>query len=131
MTETDKTVEAPAYVYRAISVSVYDGDTITVDIDCGFGVWLRGQKVRLYGIDTPEVRGEEREAGLVARDYVRHLIPTGRPILIRTQKDKTGKYGRWLAEVFVMLPSTPPGSPSICINESLVQRGFARRMVYR
>lgn len=131
MPENDKTVDAPAYVYRAIGVSVYDGDTITVDIDCGFGVWLRGQKVRLHGIDTPEVRGDEREEGLVARDCVRGLVPAGQPLLLKTTKDKTGKYGRWLAEVYVLPPGSPPGTPRVCINELLVRRGLARRAVYR
>lgn len=45
------------YHYAAQVVSVYDGDTITVDIDLGLEVWLKGQKIRLLNIDTPEVRG--------------------------------------------------------------------------
>ncbi len=44
-------------------VNVYDGDTITVDIDLGFNMVMCNQKLRLYGINTPEVRGEEREEG--------------------------------------------------------------------
>ena len=51
------------YIYKAEVVSVYDGDTITVDIDLGFNVVLRKQKIRLGGINTPEIRGEEREEG--------------------------------------------------------------------
>ena len=47
------------YEYRATVISVYDGDTITVDIDLGFGIVLRKQKLRLYGLNTPEVRGAE------------------------------------------------------------------------
>ena len=49
------------YEYRAFVRKVYDGDTITVDIDLGFEVMLKNQKLRLYGINTPEVRGESRE----------------------------------------------------------------------
>ena len=37
-------------------VKVVDGDTVDVDIDLGFGVWLRKQRIRLVGIDTPESR---------------------------------------------------------------------------
>lgn len=48
----------PAYLYRAVVVRVVDGDTINVDIDLGFYVWIKKQRIRLFGIDTPEVRGD-------------------------------------------------------------------------
>jgi micrococcal nuclease len=86
--------------YRATVQSVYDGDTCTVDIDLGLGIWVRGEKVRLYGINAPEVRGDERPAGLLSRDFLRELID-GKEVLIRTLMDKKGKYGRYIAEVFV------------------------------
>jgi micrococcal nuclease len=41
------------YQYKAIITKVVDGDTVDVDIDLGFEVWLRNQRIRLYGIDTP------------------------------------------------------------------------------
>lgn len=88
------------YNYKAHVVGVYDGDSITVDIDLGFYMWMRNQKVRLLGIDTPEIRGEEREQGLVARDRVRELI-LNKDIILKSYKDKTGKYGRWLGTILV------------------------------
>ncbi len=48
------------YHYRAVVVSVYDGDTCTVDIDLGLNTWVRGEKLRLYRINAPELRGSER-----------------------------------------------------------------------
>ena len=48
------------YTYKARCVSVYDGDSITLDIDLGFNHWMLNQKIRLLGIDTPEIRGPER-----------------------------------------------------------------------
>ena len=42
------------YEYRASILRVVDGDTVDVDIDLGFGVWLRNERVRIMGIDTPE-----------------------------------------------------------------------------
>ena len=42
------------YEYKCKIRKVVDGDTVDVDIDLGFGVWLRKQRVRLVGIDTPE-----------------------------------------------------------------------------
>lgn len=88
------------YQYRALVTKVYDGDTITVDIDLGFGTWQKGQKIRLYGIDTPEVRGTERAAGLVSRDWLRNAI-LDTIIVVKTHKDKKGKYGRWLGDIYL------------------------------
>jgi micrococcal nuclease len=110
---------APAYTYRAKVVSVYDGDTMTVDLDLGFGVGLSRQKLRLYGIDTPEIRGGEREEGLTVRDDVRAVCPIGSDIMVQTLKDKSGKFGRWLAIIW-----TPHVGTSV--NEWLVETGRAK-----
>lgn len=106
------------YIYTAKVTQVYDADSITVDIDLGFGIIMHSQKIRLYGIDAPELRGEEREDGLKARDYLREKI-LGKEIVIKTIKDKKGKYGRWLGEVFLHDNN---------INSLLVENNFA---VYR
>lgn len=88
------------YFYNAIVSNIYDGDTIRANIDLGFDTWIFDQKLRLYGIDTPEIRGEERPLGLLARDFVSERIPVGTEIQVMTQKDATGKYGRYLATIF-------------------------------
>lgn len=88
------------YNYKAFVTGVYDGDSITIDIDLGFNNWMKNQKVRLLGINTPEIRGEERSDGLVARDRLRELI-LNKEIIITSYRDKSGKYGRWLATVFL------------------------------
>ena len=49
------------YEYKVRIVKVVDGDTVDVDIDLGFDVWLKNQRVRLYGIDTPESRTRDLE----------------------------------------------------------------------
>ena len=49
------------FEYKASLVKVVDGDTIDVDLDLGFGVWLKKQRVRLYGINTPESRTRDLE----------------------------------------------------------------------
>ena len=99
MGEKSKT-EDSLYTYRATVTSVYDGDTITVSIDCGFGIVLKDQKIRLLGINAPEVRGEQRESGLVTRDRLREKID-GKQVLLKTKKDKKGKYGRWLGTIWL------------------------------
>ena len=88
------------YEYKAIIRSVYDADTITADIDLGFGIIYRGQKLRLMGIDAPEMRGSERPEGIISRDALRKRI-LHNEVIIKTHKDKKGKYGRWLATVIL------------------------------
>jgi len=44
------------YDYRCKIVKIVDGDTVDVDIDLGFGVWMKKERVRIMGIDTPESR---------------------------------------------------------------------------
>ena len=110
-------MELQKYVYSAKVVSVYDGDTITIDIDLGFGIVMKKQKVRLFGIDTPEIRGEEREQGLISRDFLREKI-LDKEVIIQTIKDKTGKYGRWLGIIYI---------ENTNINELLITEGYAER----
>lgn len=88
------------YTYKATVVDVYDGDTITVDLDLGFNTWIRGERVRLARINAPEVRGTEKIFGLPARDQLKNLILNKR-VTIKTLKDKKGKYGRYLVEIFL------------------------------
>ena len=44
------------YEYKCKIVKIVDGDTVDIDLDLGFGVWLRDERVRIMGIDTPESR---------------------------------------------------------------------------
>ena len=110
---------APPFHYRAIVTSVYDGDTCTADVDLGFKVTVRGEKIRLARINAPEIRGENRKAGLVSRDYLRDLI-LGREVLLKTIKDKRGKYGRYLGEIIVK-----KGRRNLNVNNALLTAGHA------
>ena len=102
------------YCYKATCVSVYDGDTVTLDISLGFGVTMR-EKIRLLGINTPEVRGKEKLDGLISRDRLRELIDD-KDVIIVTHKDKGGKYGRLLATIYL---------DGVNINQQLVDEGLA------
>lgn len=86
------------YQYKAKVISVYDGDTFTLNVDLGMKTHLI-EKIRLARVNTPEVRGAEKEQGKQVRDHVKELI-LGKDIIIHTRKDKEGKYGRYIAEVF-------------------------------
>ena len=104
------------YEYKATVTKVYDGDTITVDFDLGFGIILKKQTIRLLGINTPEVRGPERADGIISRNALRQRI-LDRQVIVKTSKDKKGKYGRWLGEVFVADEN---------INQWLISEGYAK-----
>ena len=92
------------YEYNCTIRRVVDGDTVDVDIDLGFDMWIHNERVRLFGIDTPESRTrdlEEKKAGLFAKDVVLHYLPEGSKQILRTHKDKVGKYGRVLGEFVI------------------------------
>lgn len=103
------------YWYHALCTGVYDGDSITLDISLGLGVYLHNQKIRLLGIDTPEIRGEERPLGIQSRDRLRELI-LDQKVLVRTELDRTGKYGRLLGTIYV---------DGVNINQLLLDEGLA------
>lgn len=108
------------YCYLALVTSVYDGDTITVDIDLGLGVWKHSEKIRVAHINAPEVRGKERPEGLKSRDWLRERI-NGKQIIIKTLKDKKGKYGRYIGEIYL---------DGVNINDEIVKAGFAEYRDY-
>lgn len=101
------------YEYKCKLVSVYDGDTVVVDIDLGFDVWLRNQHVRIEGIDTPEIKSkdvEEKALAFEARNLLFVLLSTAPEIrLICSKYSSTEKYGRILGDLFVP-PKEPKGA---------------------
>ena len=88
--------------YKIELIKVVDGDTVDVDIDLGFGVWMRKQRIRLYGIDTPESRtsdAEEKVYGLAAKEFLIRWTNSGE-LTMKTHKDAKGKFGRILGELW-------------------------------
>ena len=89
------------YEYECTIRKVVDGDTIDVDINLGFNTWINNERVRLYGIDTPESRTrdlEEKKFGLYAKSVVDKFLPVGSKQVLVTHLDKVGKFGRILGE---------------------------------
>lgn len=107
------------YEYRAKIVGVYDGDTVTAIVDLGFRVSIT-EKIRLFGLNAPEVKGETRTDGLISRDKLRDKI-LGKEVIIKTFKDSTEKYGRYIGEIYL---------ESENINEWLITEGLAERKIY-
>ena len=109
------------YTYRAKVVHIVDGDTVDLDIDLGFSVWLRKTRIRLLGIDTPECRTrdlEEKVYGMMAKDFVKDSIPVGTEVIVKTVLDNEGKFGRVLGEVFMLNNETS-------LNEQLLEAHLA------
>jgi micrococcal nuclease len=86
------------YKYNCIIKRIVDGDTVDVDIDLGFDVWMNNQRIRISGVDAPETRTrdlEEKAAGFESKAFVEGLLPVGsKQVLITTQYNSSGKYGR-------------------------------------
>ena len=112
------------YEYQAKYIKVVDGDTVDLDIDLGLDIHHQ-VRVRLYGINTPELHSSDSEVLKKAKEAKLFLfniltLPNlrSKDLLIKTQKDKTEKYGRYLAEIFT------DGDP-VSVNQKLIDAGLA------
>jgi len=105
------------YEYNCEVKRIVDGDTVDVLIDLGFDI-AYASRVRLYGIDTPESRTrdkDEKARGLISKDFLKSWLDKG-SVVIRTRKDKKGKFGRVLGEMVV---------EDININELMIEEHHA------
>jgi len=112
------------YEYPCKIIKVIDGDTADVDIDLGFGVWLKNQRIRFYGIDTPESRtsdAEEKKYGLAAKAFVQKYLPKGGKSTLLTHKDAVGKYGRILGEFRVKHDET---GEDVILNKMMIEEHY-------
>ena len=108
----------PPYVYRVKEVlKIVDGDTIDVSLDVGFYTYLT-KRLRFLNVDTYEVRGDEREQGLLAKQRLAEILAEADRIYVQTEMDARGKYGRVLAWLWVEKDAT-----YTCVNEQLLLEG--------
>ena len=90
--------------YDVTVIKVVDGDTVDVDIDLGFGVTLRDERVRIMGIDTPESRTRDKVEDLfgeAAKARLKELMSEGAKLITTEDKhgeDMKGKFGRILGD---------------------------------
>lgn len=105
------------YVYRGKIVRWVDGDTVEISVDLGFRVY-KVDRFRLLGVDTPE-RG--REGFVESCQIVNKWAPEGSEVAI--QSHKTGKYGRWLATIYLINSETSSINDK-SINELLKEHGW-------
>ena len=112
-----------AYVYSCVVVEWIDGDTVVLDIDLGFRL-TRRDAVRLFGVNTPEMRSKdpaEREKAAAAKAFVEGLAPPGTRLLAHSHKPhrQEDKFGRWLADVILQ--------DGRSVSSALLEAGHAKR----
>ena len=107
-------------------VSVYDGDTVQVvfPIEGNLCRW----KIRLFGIDAPEIRGgtpSTKELAYKSRDWLRDATLEK---IVMLECGGWDKYGRLLATIFLPSTTKPLNIQSaVNINHQLIQKNLARR----
>ena len=112
------------YEYRAELIKLVDGDTVDVDIDLGFGVWLRNERVRIMGIDTPESRTSdkvEKLFGLAAKNRVKKMLEKNvvlKTFAAKDGEDMKGKFGRILGDFYIE-------SEGKLLTEVMIEEGHA------
>jgi micrococcal nuclease len=102
------------YRYKVNIVKVVDGDTVDVDIDLGFGMVYKKQRVRLLGIDTPESRTRdlvEKKFGKASKKHLKTILEEAESIEL-VSHDK-GKFGRILGDLFI-------GSNETSVNQQMI-----------
>jgi endonuclease YncB( thermonuclease family) len=107
------------WLYDCVVKDVYDGDTVIVDVDLGFQVWHRGMRIRLFGINAPEMNTDE---GKRAKVYLQSLVAAGcvAGFTLESHKDRPDKYGgRWLGRLLSK-------ADGVCLNDLLIEKGFAK-----
>jgi len=113
------------YEYKAKVINVLDGDTIDVEVDLGFNIKVK-KRLRLLGIDTPEIFHpscpEEKKLGLGAKSFVESLVVNNSGT-IRTVKNETDKYGRYLADFIVDVTEF---GKNVSISELLTANGYEK-----
>jgi micrococcal nuclease len=107
--------------YKARVTRVVDGDTLDLRIDLGFSISVE-IRARLSGVDTPETYGVKKGcaeylAGKRATEFVEAWLESPE-VVVRSRKNSTGKYGRWIVEVF--------NEREESLNEALLQSGLAK-----
>ena len=113
------------YEYKAHLIRVIDGDTVVMQLDLGFNTFSK-QILRLVGIDAPEKRGrdltpEQRQEGLDSAGFLNNLLGSYRGLIVKTENDKTGKYGRFLATIW----GVDKDGNEWDISEQMVNHGYA------
>jgi len=106
------------YRYKVKVTRIVDGDTVDVDIDLGFGMVYKKQRVRMMGIDTPESRTRNLEEKFYGKQSKYHLESILKEGDVELQSHDKGKFGRILGELFI-------GSSTYSVNQQMIDEYHA------
>lgn len=106
------------YTYSVKVTRVVDGDTVDVDIDLGFGMSYRKQRVRMMGIDTPESRTRNLEEKFYGKASKAHLVEKLKDQKVKLVSHDKGKFGRILGELFI-------GDNPVSVNQQMIDEFHA------
>ena len=112
------------YRYKVSIVKVVDGDTVDVDIDLGFGMVYKKQRVRMLGIDTPESRTRdlvEKKFGKASKKHLKGMLEAAESIEL-VSHDK-GKFGRILGDLFIDSNETSVNQQMILDHHAVAYTG--------
>lgn len=106
------------YTYSVKVTRIVDGDTVDVDIDLGFGMSYRKQRVRMMGIDTPESRTRNLEEKFYGKASKAHLVEKLKDQKVKLVSHDKGKFGRILGELFI-------GDNPVSVNQQMIDEFHA------
>ena len=105
------------YSRRAEIIRVVDGDTIECTIDLGLKIYKK-TKIRIFGINCPETKGDSKPAGLVSKAFTKEWFATNKEFMVRTvNQGKEDSFGRLIAEVSSM--------DGVSLGDTLLGLGYA------
>jgi micrococcal nuclease len=115
--------------YRAHVERVVDGDTLILSLDLGFFLEFKSQRFRLLGVDTPELRGVDKQAGFEAKRFVEEWLRFSPELgtaavgirVVTHKPPKTDSFGRWLVTVW-------RNDDPVSLNDALLAAGQAVKM---
>lgn len=107
--------------FRVDVNKVIDGDTLDVSFYLGLGIWLNNQRIRLRGINAPEMKGDERPMGIKVRDYLVGALDSAEVVVAKTDEASKGKYGRFLVILYAKI-----AGKWVNVNNELVRQGAAK-----
>ena len=119
------------YEYKCKILRVVDGDTVDIDIDLGFGIWVHKERVRMMGIDTPESRTKdltEKQFGLASKARLKELLPIGSIQILKTEidksgEDKKGKFGRILGDFLIDRNVSGSYEQNVRVTSIMIEEG--------
>lgn len=108
------------YQYRFKAIRARDGDTVEAIIDLGLKVTIT-DGIRLAGVDTPELHGEDHERGEAAKAFTEEWLQAAEKVLWLKSYEfrQFEKYGRVLGEIW-------RDDDPVCLSEALIAAGHVK-----